>query len=536
MAQHRQLDPGLLRHCSGVYRAHVAAPQVRGLLLKIHGFCTWIVVLASTITSVSNYTDRHRMGKGRAPAMPRAYEDKAYQWSFQRIPPALPTGAANPARDSAVFVVHGMGEQAYADTAVQLRNGFEDAIDEIQRKQNMRDVPTPYILDGYWANYDDFEHTFPEEWVKLARGEQTFFSKLWAKRTHSAIRAFFWFAWQALRLIADPVVWKNKEVDWVRRMIHLGIALLAWVADVFMLVRHRKILRDVLGDVRLYARPQGVVERTIVQRIDRRVGEKFLLLLGLDWEFRTLPRDKQLRIAGQPHRFRYVAWVAHSLGSVVSYNVISDLLGRCQQLRALAGKAPAELTPAEAQLLQNPDLQENIGLVEQGLHRFITIGSPLEKFALLFPEVLRPWPDACKRRLSEERRRWWVNFFHVWDPVSGRLVDKSFFPRVENLHSKLWRVPLLAHTSYWVDPPILTFIVTRIYGKSILPLDQPPTFLPEQRVLAYRILTLIVVLVLLIGTFYFGLKFAVGKLMFALSHPKTVLRSGWVLLKKWLGL
>jgi hypothetical protein len=432
----------------------------------------------------------------------------------------------NPARDAAVFVVHGMGQQAYPDTAVQLRNGFEDALDLLPRPAEGSDVPTPFIFDGFWANYDDFEHTFPEEWDRASAGERAFFTKLWERRSRSALRAAGWLAWQGWRLLTDSNV--RAKTPWFRWFTYWWVAFLAWAGIVYLLVRHRKILTDVLGDVRLYADPRGQIQHVIVQRIERSVGERFLLLLGLNWDFQTLDISEQLKISGEPHRFRYVTWVAHSLGSVVSYNVISDLLMRCEEKRQLLNQPDAQLSQEARQ-----ELEENIQRVEVGLHRFITIGSPLQKFAFLFPQVLRAWPAWFRQKCAEETRRWWVNFFHIWDAVSGRLLDMEFFPRVENLHSVLWRIPLLAHTSYWKDIPTLTHIVSRTYGKEILPVTvDTRRFLPQGRVGVYRALSLIIFFPLLIGA---ALAILYGA-WWVLAHPQPIWRAvaGWI--KGWLGI
>ncbi|HKZ42125.1 MAG TPA: hypothetical protein VJ044_14265, partial [Candidatus Hodarchaeales archaeon] len=64
------------------------------------------------------------------------------------------------ARWKAVFVVHGMGMQRWAETAVELRSGFEDALEAIFKWQDAnakrpeaRKIPAPYIHEGFWADY-----------------------------------------------------------------------------------------------------------------------------------------------------------------------------------------------------------------------------------------------------------------------------------------------------------------------------------------------------------------------------------------------
>lgn len=446
---------------------------------------------------------------------PRCYDTEFYQWSFQHIPLEVPGPdgpRANPVRDAAVFVVHGMGEQAYGETAVQFRDGFEDVLEELGRIGGADGVPPPLILDGYWANYDDFQATFSEEWATFREGERTFFKRLWERRSRSVWRPAAWISWQALRLVFDRKV--RAETSLPRRISYLWIALLSWAGVLYMLLRHRRVLANVLDDVRLYADPRGVVQRTIVQRIERTVGERFLLLLGIDWDFRTLDVERQLRIAGQPHRFRYVTWVAHSLGSVVSYNVISDLLTRCAEKRQLLANPAAILSRHERQ-----ELEENLARVETGLHRFITIGSPLQKFAFLFPSVLRIWPSWFLQRRQADTRHWWVNFFHIWDPVSGRLLDKAFFPPVDNRHSRRWSVPLLAHTSYWRDGPVLTHILSRAYGRELLPAAlAPAAFLAPASIGWLRAMSLVLLVPIAVG-----IVFALGYgLLWALRHPFTI--------------
>ena len=78
----------------------------------------------------------------------------------------MPDGKTpHPGRTSAIFVVHGIGQQHWTETASQLRAGFEDAFEEIAEWQQKNpgkfggvtqiDLPPPFIYEGYWANYDD---------------------------------------------------------------------------------------------------------------------------------------------------------------------------------------------------------------------------------------------------------------------------------------------------------------------------------------------------------------------------------------------
>lgn len=75
--------------------------------------------------------------------------------------------------ECAIFVVHGMGEQEWVETAAHLRKNLEDII---AYECSSGKFAAPFIYDGYWANYHNLEVTFPANWQKLNRdGERPFF-------------------------------------------------------------------------------------------------------------------------------------------------------------------------------------------------------------------------------------------------------------------------------------------------------------------------------------------------------------------------
>lgn len=425
---------------------------------------------------------------------PRAYEESPYLWRFQDLPLTDENNPedVHPLRQSAVFVVHGMGEQAYLDTAVTLRDGFEHAIKGMHGKtqgntsstaQEQPHTPVPFTFEGYWADYAEIEKTFPAEWGTFNERERRLFSELWRRRVMSRLRTFWWFIKRSYDLL------RNKDVSMfearvspddagdlgvrgrlVRRFFYYIVGILGFISSVYILLRHPRIMGTVLADIRVYLEPEGDIEKAIVQRIDYRVGEQFLKLLGLDWNFRSLFGDQALKISGRPHSFTHVTWVAHSLGSVISYNVISDLLTRCVELQTeLAGRGP-EVNWS----LRDRELKRNIDRVEKGLHRFFTIGSPLNKVAALFPDILRKWPKTYQTTLnvSEDKkpRRWWVNFYNVWDPVSSQFQprDGEMFGPAKNIHGTFRQLPFIAHMGYWHDLFVLRHIISRAYGSSTL--------------------------------------------------------------------
>lgn len=404
---------------------------------------------------------------------PTAYDDGVYQWHLGRVPKTLEVDGkqmANPARHHAIFVVHGMGMQRWAETAAELRFGFEEALEGIHDSmksppRKAEETPPPFIFEGFWADFDDLKKTFPEEWKRLDDDKRAFFSSVWRERAISAVRTFAWFARQQIRLLHPRVI---TEVSFIAWLLYFPLQVVSLALLTALLIRYRRILSQVLGDVRLYAAPEGIVERAIVQRIDRRVGSAFLRMLGLDWDFKPLAPKEKVQCDGEGVEFSRVIWVAHSLGSVVSYNVLSDLFRRSSELAA-AG---------------SPAQKRGVLKFRRTLRRFVTIGSPLDKIAHLFKEnnVLRPFPDDRVLLLegAEEmtlRGRkvydWWINFYHVLDPVSGALDNKLIRggQAPVNYHIGIWKLPGLAHVEYWRDKMTLRYILSRTYGKAFLPVD-----------------------------------------------------------------
>lgn len=407
---------------------------------------------------------------------PRAFEEDIYPWHLGKVPATIDTvdgSLPHPAWRNAIFVVHGMGTQLIAETAASLRSGFEDSLDEILDWQHRNDkttpfrdvgeVPPPLIAEGYWADYENLKTTFPEDWKLLEGNKGEFFLRLWRTRILSTSRTFWWFVGQLLRLVNPSVIWRIHPFAW---LLYLPLQVVAFTALAAMLIRYPKILSDVLADVRLYVAPKGITERAIVQRIDYRVGAEFLKLIGLGWDFRPLPKPLRKKIGDREMVFERIIWVAHSLGTVISYNVLSDLFHRSEELTRSGDKKQ----------------KEGVARFQGALRRFVTMGSPLDKIAFLFGEkTLRPWPVLNRQKIivggetpegsgEQAAKEWWINFWHVLDPVSGALSNSIICGDRSpmNVHIGFFRLPALAHVAYWKDSTSLRFILSRVYGRKYL--------------------------------------------------------------------
>jgi hypothetical protein len=370
---------------------------------------------------------------------------------------------------SAVFVVHGIGQPKLGATAAALRSGFEKArkaILEWQREHPVpgdeRDpeaIPAPFIFPGYWGDYANIEATFPEYW-KLYNGRQReFFAERWRRRTLSGWRTYGWFARQQVRLLSRDV--RDEVGVWVWLLYWL-LQPVAAATLLMVFVFHPILLTRFLADVRIYLDPGDFVEELIVRRIDQRVGTQLLRMVGLDWDFRPLPENELIDVSGTRVRFNRIVWVAHSLGSVISYNVLSELFRRA----------------ADIEHDGDDEQKSGVARFRRTLKRFVTIGSPLDKVAFLYGKpTVRPWPNVDRAALLDagekldttdpDRGEWWVNFFHVVDPVSGALSAPLICGDTAplNLHMRTRHWPGWAHVAYWRDLLVVRYVFSRTYGR-----------------------------------------------------------------------
>ena len=429
---------------------------------------------------------------------PSSYEQGFYPWVLADLPPN------HPARFCATFLVHGMGEPKFTQTAANLRSGFENNMGDAIITDPPK-LPPPYISEGYWGNYDDLARTFPEVWEKFGRGEQTFFSGLWQTRSHGLMATVMWFMRQLWSLVGPRAV---KEMGWKTQLIYWPLQILFPVALVVLICKMRTAVTHVLNDVRVYCAPDGMIEDVIVQGIDRRVARSFLRMIGLDENFRALDDAHALHANSQPVRFNRVVWVAHSLGTVVSYNALSDLFHEAARLEK-AGDA---------------DQQAGVAKFRSSLVAFITLGSPLNKIShLCGRDAIKPWPAPRAELLTQknpdkrlENGGWWLNYFNILDPVSGSLDHPLLFktnpadethpfdqPGPQNFCVDMRAagiIPGLAHIAYWQDKTCTATVVKLTYGpaypKALEPLGKSISF--GKRMLWYFAWLGIVLLLLLV--------------------------------------
>lgn len=157
--------------------------------------------------------------------------------------------------------------------------------------------------------------------------------------------------------------------------------------------------------------------------------------------------------------YRNIAVVGHSLGSVISYDILNQLLIQ-DELAQMAGK-PGDAIQARTKLL-------------------LTFGSPLDKTAFLFrtkgdTDELREAAAANWQPLIRSyafRPAHWVNIHSAMDIISGKLhyyddptdTKSNADKRVDNVCDWGAFLPLAAHTQYWTTGTLGDVLYRTITG------------------------------------------------------------------------
>lgn len=247
--------------------------------------------------------------------------------------------------------------------------------------------------------------------------------------------------WVRLRLFGVAVCFLLLGLTWeVARFLLRRLTLLrnARVSGSGVLVRY-------IGDVQLYMQkayrwsPQGALPMDRPRDLIRR-----RMVHGL------------VEMASKKYDRWYV--VAHSQGSVVAHNGLMEhdaalanyfdahaWKNTCPNLRTgNAVSGGQDMLPSRPCWLADDDGISRKALFEK-LKGFITYGSPLDKFATLWPHIVLENKDRSPLQDCK-----WFNIFDPMDPVAGKLdlfgSSKGFKPK--NVPYKASCPFILAHISY----------------------------------------------------------------------------------------
>jgi len=248
----------------------------------------------------------------------------------------------------------------------------------------------------------------------------------------------------------------------------LYVLLTRFSFRVQILKKTRGVLYDYLGDVKLY---QDGFERK--DEAIEAIGDLSRVAIRRRMVRTLIQTTTEVERGALDGYFVF----AHSLGSVVAFNALMEhALTLPNYLTEeewnalptpLKGKAPPidrEQMPRRPPWLQPTDAIDRDRLFS-GLRGFLTWGSPLDKFATLWPAIVpvnrgQPIPGDVP----------WINVADIRDLVAGS-IDLFQSPgsppcvgglRLENFVWADQPTPLSAHTSYWTVRPTRDRLMDRL--------------------------------------------------------------------------
>jgi len=410
---------------------------------------------------------------------------------------ALPATAPDPKFKDIIIAVHGIGSQSRNATVRSVATRFARSIALSDPKFSpLSPQPLGYFhtdvqgaikvapLDRFGKNgcilagigfSEVFWADIPEGVVQEKRTlEET---KAWARTVVARARAVFYRGWNQLteterQRLREPDFGQAGEVleeviDTVQVLENL--CFLAQKAGV-MKINIREVLSDYLGDVQLvteYAQYRNDI-------IGRFHG-------AMEQIHNTYP-NARLHI------------VAHSEGTVVSFLGLLQAMSAQRLPRSPGAAASATLTvPTEP-----PAWLRRI-------HGYMTIGSPIDKHILLWPELFENFDLTRARKIFEDRARQnaeenpadpvdrgieWRNYYDLGDPVGFELdtvrrwlktqpfnpfhfIDDDQTKHDIGFARYMW--PGKAHNDYWEDPAVFEHFVCDVVRPSAGPAPKPRT-------------------------------------------------------------
>jgi len=270
---------------------------------------------------------------------------------------------------------------------------------------------------------------------------------VWVRQEGSpaiAKRVARYFVAPVLFTLAGLVVAKWRQVglaSYFQPLLHFSVLKLL-LAMVFARII-QVFLKDFVGDVAVYVNADAKAKNYAARRA---------ILSGATTALTRILKDTS-------RSYQQVIVAGHSLGSVIAYDLLNDLMNR----RLGTPDQVVGVVPPDAQISQG-DLDKIKGLV--------TFGSPLDKVYYFFREYV-PAEQTVRAQISSFlhsfRKRpsqsdygvnkfqpytassldhvLWLNAWSKEDPVSGML---HFYRNVQRQQFD-YTIPTYAHLSYWED-------------------------------------------------------------------------------------
>lgn len=286
----------------------------------------------------------------------------------------------------------------------------------------------------------------------------------WPSRIHALLAAM----WSPPLAFAQNAVYRGlklfvaaPDAHQIERAVHFVMKSVVWLLSVGLAYLVRSFLREYVGDVAAYISAHTVSK---FWELRKAIHETSMKVASAVYSARTGPGEND------PFLYNRIIMVGHSLGSVIAYDMLDDLL--------LADDLATRPNP----------LPKSTPLNVAGRTRaLVTFGSPLDKTAYIFrtqkeedSEVREGLAAAVQPMIVsyDNRPAQWINIWSPWDIISGSLeyYDKpendpqqplkpgEKEKMVINLVDSEASVPLIAHTQYWENPLLahtLYYLITQ---------------------------------------------------------------------------
>ena len=242
--------------------------------------------------------------------------------------------------------------------------------------------------------------------------------------------------------------------------------LVVWVAATLIALVSRWFLVEYMGDVAAYVSSNKLSK---FEGLGEAIKKSVLDVMGGVYSARTFGARASQTEQDESHQYRKIIVAGHSLGSVISYDLLNQLL------------LEDELAMRQSDL--GRDAPRNI---RDRTKLLLTFGSPLDKIAYLFrikgdtDELRESAASAWQPLIRSYRFRpeKWVNIYSWMDFISAPL---HFYDnpsdeadggsrRVVNCRDQQAWVPLVAHTEYWTDDITGLALYNTVLGR---PWNQP---------------------------------------------------------------
>jgi hypothetical protein len=235
--------------------------------------------------------------------------------------------------------------------------------------------------------------------------------------------------------LAIPGAWRAYRGHEVLSRSPLWILIVVWGVALAAAFVFRWFLIEFIGDVAVYVSAHKLSK---FEELRDAIQRSVLDVMGAVYTAKTLE--------GQAFRYNKIIVVGHSLGSVISYDLLNQLL------------LEDELSTVRADVR---DVRERTKLL-------VTFGSPLDKIAYLFrikkstdelrDAAIAAWQPMIRNYRFRPDAWWnvysWMDLFsaplHFYDDPDDK--HNGGDQRVENLRDRRAWVPIVAHTAYWTDP------------------------------------------------------------------------------------